>query len=184
MIQKDRRKLHAKGFTLIELVLTLVILSFIGLGASAFLVYGVEGFLLARANNEVFQKANLAMERLVRETKNFDQISQISAGSMLYQRNGITFGVALVNGNIRMIRGGAAIPSANNPGSVLIDNINAFTLNFWDVNGAGWAIPADNSLTGLARITISMTVNVSNTIRVFTVDINPLYNNMVNGPTS
>ncbi len=73
------------GFTLIELIITLVITSLIGLGASYFFVYAVDNYTLAKANNESFQKASMAIERLIRETKNMDEIYQINSSSMRFE---------------------------------------------------------------------------------------------------
>jgi len=171
------------GFTLIEVIVTLVFMGIMGLGASYFLVYAVEGFILAKANNEVFQKTNIAMERLVRETKNLNELYQISANSMRFERDGTRFGLALVGSNIRLVRANT-IPADNNTGSVLIDNINSFAITFQNASGTAWTIPADNSITDLSKITITIQVAIQNTSRTFTVEINPLYNNMVNGPIS
>ncbi len=170
------------GFTLLEIIVTLIIMGLISLSATAFLLYGVEGFLMARANTEVYQKASIAMERLVRETKNFDTLFQITSDSMRYQRDNQGFGVALVGDDIMMIRANA-LPDEDN-GSILIDNVNAFSIVFEDVDGNPWAVPVDNSLTGLSKITISMTIAVGGTSRTFSAEVNPFYNDMVNGPTS
>jgi len=182
MGQNYTRTINDKGFTLIELIATLVITSIIGLGVSSFLVYGVEGFMLAKANNEVFQKANLAIERLIRETNNLDEIYETTPNSIHYKRDGQEFGIALVGTNIQLNRAGSITDAT--PGSILIDNITAFSLQFEDVDGSNWTIPADNSITGLSIIKISMTIAIQNTTRTFSVEINPLYNNMVDGPTS
>jgi len=178
-----KKKSGNQGFTLIEVIVTLGLMSFIGLGATYFLVYAVEGFMLARANNEVFQKTNIAMERLVRETKNMNELYQISPTSMRFERDGTRFGLALVGSNIRLVRANT-IPTNNNTGSVLIDNINSFAITFQNTDGTVWTVPADNSITDLSKITITIQVAIQNTSRTFTIEINPLYNNMVNGPTS
>lgn len=171
------------GFTLIELIATMVIMGMIGLGASIFLVYGVQGFILAQTNNEVYQKANIAMERLSREMKHLDAIVQFSSSSILFKRGGQDFGIALVGSTIQVLQGNS-LPGINRPGSPLIDDITGFVMIFENVDGSAWVIPADNSITGLSKITIQMDVNTGTGSRSFSVDINPLYNNMVNGPTT
>jgi len=174
---------HQKGFSLFELIAVLIILGFIGLGASTFLVYGVDGFMLAKANTDVFQKTNIALGRLFHETKNLDEIYEIHSNSIRYRRDGQAFGVALVDDKIRIIRANA-IPDKNNLGSVLMDNVNSFSLGFKDIDGNNWAVQSNNSLTGLLKIIINLNVAIKNTSRVFSVEVNPFYNNMVNGPTS
>ncbi len=171
-----------QGFTLIELIIVLIITSIIGLGASYFFVYAVENYTLAKANNESFQKVNIAMERLIRETERMNEIYQISSSSMRFERDGTRFGLAFVGDKVRLIRADS-IPNASQ-GSALIDNVNAFSLSFQNSNGTNWSIPTDNSITGLAKVTITLQLSIQNTTRTFTVEINPLYNNMINGPTS
>lgn len=171
-----------KGFSLIEIIATLLIIGILGIGVASYFAYSVEGFLLARANNEAFQKVNTALERLVRETKNMDSIFQVGAGSMRYSRDGTNFGIARVGNTVRLIRADS-IPTAAT-GAVLIDDVSGFGLQFLDAAGTAWTMPGDNSLTGLSRIVITLTVNVYDASRTFSVDINPLYNNTIDGPTS
>ncbi|MBT4970170.1 MAG: prepilin-type N-terminal cleavage/methylation domain-containing protein [Bacteroidetes bacterium] len=183
MKKKFSKKIKQNGFSLFELIAVLIILGFIGLGASTFLVYGIDGFLLARANNEVFQKTNIAMGRLFNEAKNLDEIYAINSNSMRYRRDGQAFGLALVGNKLRILRANQ-IPASGNLGSILMDNVNSFSISFKDINNNNWIIQSNNSLTGLLKIIISMNVAIENTARVFSVEINPFYNNMVNGPTS
>lgn len=183
MKKEHLKKIHQNGFSLFELIAVLVILGIIGVGASTFVVYGVDGFLLAKANTDVFQKTNIALGRLFHETKNLDEIYEIHPNSIRYRRDGQAFGLALVDDKARIIRANA-IPDKKNSGSVLMDNVNSFSLDFKDIDGNKWAVQSNNSLTGLLKIIISLNVAIKNTSKVFTIEINPFYNNMVNGPTS
>lgn len=177
------KRVRQNGFSLFELIAVLIILGFIGLGASTFLVYGVNGFMLAKANTDVFQKTNIALGRIFHETKNLDEIYEIHSDSIRYRRGGQAFGLALVDDKIRIIRANA-IPDKNNLGSVLMDHVNSFSLAFKDIDGNNWAVQSNNRLDGLLKIIINLNVAIENTSRVFSIEINPFYNNMVNGPTS
>ncbi len=173
-----------KGFTLLEVIVTMVIIGFLGLGISSMFLDTIEGYILAKVANEKFQKTGYAMERLLRETKTMDEINQISSTSILFKRDGINFGIALVGSNLNIIRA-MAVPTAGRPGSVLLDNVTAFSLVFENNIGNTWTRPSDNSLTGLSKIKIQLTVIIlENQTRTFYFEVNPLYNNMVNGPTS
>lgn len=174
---------NEKGFSLVELIATLVIMGIIGVGASLFMVYGVQGFMLARIGNETYQKSNIAMERLSREMKNMDTIYQFSSDSIRFERGGATFGIALVGSNIQLVRANA-LPSAGTPGFTLMDGVTGFVLGFENPDGSAWAIPGNNSISGLSKITIRMDVSVGSNSRTFTVEINPFNNNTVNAPTS
>lgn len=175
--------LNTNGFTLIELIVSMVIIGLIGFGASLFFVYAAKGYMLTRANTELFQKTNLAMERLIRETKQMDTVYSVSATSISFQRDGEDFGISLVGTDLKLIRS-SQLPDASTPGSTLIDNVSAFNLSFEDADGNTWTVPADNSLTGLSRIIIQLTIDIENTSRTFTMEVNPVYNDTINGPTS
>jgi prepilin-type N-terminal cleavage/methylation domain-containing protein len=176
------KKNKARGFTLFELIVTLAIIGLLGLGIGTMFLKAVEGYVLARTANEKFQKISYAMDRLLRETKNMDELTQISSTAIQYQRDGVDFGIALVGSDLRMIRA-SAVPTGSRPGSVLLDDVTSFSFSFEDSSGNAWTIPADNSVTGLSKVIVRFTVRiVNNSTRQYALEVNPLYNNMVNGP--
>jgi prepilin-type N-terminal cleavage/methylation domain-containing protein len=59
----------AKGFTLIEMVATLVLVGIMAVGMAYFLIPGIQGYLFAQENAELTQKVELAMTRLTRELR-------------------------------------------------------------------------------------------------------------------
>lgn len=179
-ILKPIKKTH--GFSLIELIAVIVIMGIIGLGASLFLSYAVKGFVIAHANSEIYQKSNIALERLSREMKHMDEIYQFTNTSILFQRDGDTYGVAKVSDTIQISRN-SGIPGPSG-GSVLVDNVNTFSIFLEQADGSSWSVPINNDLTGLSNVRISLTINIEGTTRNFTIEMNPVFNNMVNGPTS
>lgn len=181
---KGHRKIstNQNGFTLIEIIATMVIMGIIGIGAALFLTHAAQGFLLARTNQTVYQKANIAMERLLLEMKYMDQVTSINTNSIQYERNDQAFAIALVSGTIKLNRG-RQLPDADT-GFVLIDDVARFNLSFENTNGNPWTIQANNSLSGLTKVNIDVTLTIEGTTRRFTIDVNPLFNDMVNGPTT
>lgn len=59
----------SKGFTLIEMVVTLVLVGIMAVGMTYFLIPGIQGYLFAQENAELTQKVELAMTRLTRELR-------------------------------------------------------------------------------------------------------------------
>jgi prepilin-type N-terminal cleavage/methylation domain-containing protein len=70
-----------KGFTLIEVVMVIVLLGIIGLITFQVLFSGVETFAKARARKDLYDQARLALERMVREIRDADQIVSPTPGS-------------------------------------------------------------------------------------------------------
>lgn len=68
-----------QGFTVIELIVVLMILSIVAFVLSNVIVYGVQGYFFARNANQSSQKAQLAMTRLNTELTNMTNISLASA---------------------------------------------------------------------------------------------------------
>ena len=58
-------KLNKKGFTLIEVVTSMVLIGILALVAGFGLVKVSQGYLFARQNSETVQKAQIAMARIV-----------------------------------------------------------------------------------------------------------------------
>jgi len=169
--------LNRKGFTLIEIIVCLVLLGGIGMGVAIYFTKSVEGFLLSKASSEACQKVNLALERLSREIKNMDSVSSSNASTLCFSRAGTSFCVA---------SSGSTITMARNSGTahVLIDGVtaNGFSISLLNGNGNAWSNTTD--LSGLARVSISLTLQIyGNITRTFFIDINPLFNSTVNSAT-
>jgi prepilin-type N-terminal cleavage/methylation domain-containing protein len=80
-------KLNKKGFTLIEVVTSMVLIGILALVAGFGLVKVSQGYLFARQNSETVQKAQIAMARIVKELSAATQISPSStAHSITYTR--------------------------------------------------------------------------------------------------
>ena len=180
---KIKRKFNQQGFSLIELIATLVIVGILGVGVSAYFAKTTQGFIMARLNNQSYQKMEIALERLLKETKFMDGLIEAGADTLRFTRGGEQFGLARVGNTIRMVRGGNALPTVTT-GAILMDDVSGFTLEFQEADGSNWTVHTDHSLNGLSRIRISITIDISDTTRSFEVSVNPLFNNTVNGSAS
>ncbi|MDO8092587.1 MAG: prepilin-type N-terminal cleavage/methylation domain-containing protein, partial [Candidatus Brocadiales bacterium] len=76
------------GFTLIELIITIVILSIIGVFTFQFITSGVESYVTLSAGEDVAREARLALERMAREVRAATNIVSPLAGD---SDNKITF---------------------------------------------------------------------------------------------
>jgi len=121
-----RKKIYTeKGFTLIEVIMTLILVGITAVLGGMLIVSVVEGYLFARANASTVQKAQLAMARLTKEFTAISSVTSSSAGQITYVRpdsslNPQTVTVSL-NGDELEI-----------DGSALTDSVHAFELAYCD----------------------------------------------------
>ena len=72
------------GFTLIEIIVVLVILSIMAVVLTNAIVYGVQSYIFARNANHLSQKAQLAMARINRELTDMTAVTTASADQIDY----------------------------------------------------------------------------------------------------
>lgn len=163
------------GFTLIEIIVTLILLGIMGTLAGMLIAKGAQGYITAKATNELSQKAQLALDRMILEFEDISAISAANNASICYtltyydavadSTTDVPRCLGLVGNQIKIVDGAVA-PDAGT-GSVLIDNVNAFQLNFYSINDAftggawsgTWTLAADPTIANLASISINLTLN-------------------------
>ena len=106
-IKRRFAKLPSKGFTLVELIITIVLVGIIGTFTTLFVYTGLNGYLTARDTSEGALKAQITLDRLSMELRDIDSISAFTDGtqidytsSMLSGNRQILFsnGVLSING--------------------------------------------------------------------------------------
>jgi prepilin-type N-terminal cleavage/methylation domain-containing protein len=73
-IERQHSPMHAKGFTLVELIVTIVLVGIIGTFTGLFLYTGMSGYLRARDTAEGALKAQIALDRLSLELRDINYI--------------------------------------------------------------------------------------------------------------
>ena len=149
------------GFTLFEIIVTLVIVGLMAAVAGMGIVTGVKGYVFTRENAHLSQKSNLAMQRVTREFLEMIDVdpNAVTANSLVYRNSRGWMAVARVNQTIKL-RNGTNLPDAVT-GDILIDNVAGFTLSYVKDDGAGnevaWVAGTDD-VTLLATIEINLTL--------------------------
>jgi len=120
-----------QGFTLLEIIVVLVILSIVAVGFSDTIFYGVRNYFFSREADQLAQKAQLALARINKELVDAKSISDADMSSVQYkQAKGDEYRIELSENAVNM-RGinpqMAARPpidglAANNGGKNLLTN--------------------------------------------------------------
>ena len=153
----NRLTLNENGFTLIEVIASMVLMgilvAIVGLG----LVQISKGYIFAKQNSETVQKAQIAVARIVKELGAATIInSTTTTPSVNYTRPESATSTTSVTNNITLSGSTVKIGS---PGSetTLIDNVTAFTLAYVDAAGAAFT-PVAATLPNIRRIDVTLRV--------------------------
>ncbi len=131
-----------QGFTLIEIVVSLILVGIMATIAGIGIVSGTKGYLFTKENVHMAQKANLAMTRMNRELMELTDVMSATPTSITYERTSGIRKLGLDNGKIKIAEG--AIPLSS--GDALIDHVNSFGLSYWS-GATPWAVG-----TGIERL--------------------------------
>jgi prepilin-type N-terminal cleavage/methylation domain-containing protein len=150
------------GFTLFEIIISLVILGIMAAVAGMGIVTGVKGYAFTRENAHLAQKSSLAMARMTRELLEIIDVdvTNVHADALVYRNSRGWTALGKVSQELKL-RNGPALPDASN-GDVLIDNVAAFNLSYLKDDGSGnevaWIAGTDD-VTLLASIEVDLTLN-------------------------
>lgn len=117
------QKMNEKGFTLIEIVVTLVLVAITAALAGMWIVSIANGYIFTKMNMETTQKAQLAMTRLMKEFHAISAVTAASANGITYTRpsgsSGTVSGTVTYSGGLLQING-----------NTLADQVSAFSLSY------------------------------------------------------
>jgi prepilin-type N-terminal cleavage/methylation domain-containing protein len=122
------------GFTLVELIVTIVLVGLIGAFTTLFVYTGLNGYLRARDTSEGALKAQIALDRISMELRDIDSIGVFTAGSR------IDYTSRTLSGDRQILYSNGVISiNAGNGARTLLDEIENFsmTLTQADLNADG-----------------------------------------------
>lgn len=147
-----------KGFTLIEVIVTLVLVGITAVLAGMWIVSIVNGYIFAKMNSDTTQKAQLAVTRLAKEFVNINSITSASGSAITYTRLDSSlnttgpFSIRVQNGNKLQL-----VDENTGTASTLTDGVNGggFSLRYCndDLDNSGnQTCATDWPATGTRRI--------------------------------
>ena len=163
----SRIKLNEKGFTLIEVVVTLVIVGITASLAGMWLVNLANGYIFTVQNANTVQKGQLAITRIAKEFNALQSVTSSSATSITFNRtdvvnpSGIPITLSKSGGSLQL------------NGHTLTDRVSAFNLEYYNDDPtstaylSSWSTTPSNP-TRIIKVTLTLT-GASNTPSTFTI---------------
>lgn len=119
------KKKDERGYTLIEVIVTLILVGITAILAGMWIISVANGYIFTKMNMDTTQKAQLAMTRLEKEFAVINTVTAASPSSITYTRPDISSGsittTVSLSGKLLQIDGNA-----------LTDNVSSFTLAYCD----------------------------------------------------
>jgi prepilin-type N-terminal cleavage/methylation domain-containing protein len=157
-------KQPASGFTLLEVIITLVLVGIISLFAVAAVLSAVQGFMQVRNNAETAQKVHVAMNRMSRDLL---VASNIVSGAS----ETITFDTVLPSGAAVRQTLAFANGIVTLKGKTLLDEVVNFNMSYIRYNSAGTELNESSYSTNSRGVQIRLQrgqgVNTPYTNRIF-----------------
>ncbi len=167
------------GFTLIEVIVVLVLVSILAVIAGGGFFRGIEGYLFAKENVVISQKAQLAMARIRLEMNEIMSVEAAGGTSIRFTTPGGSSTIGLDGNAVKLAGEGIQLTD----GAILIDGVNSLSLTYISDTGGAWT-PADD-IKELSQIRIDLAVN-HETSSAGTVDfsttVNPRNSGLSSGP--
>jgi prepilin-type N-terminal cleavage/methylation domain-containing protein len=137
-----------RGFTLIEIIMTIVILSIISAIVGMGFVSGINGYVLAKKNADTVQNAEIILARLTKEFSSTTSITSGSQTSLTFFSKSVDQTLILSLSNQELLLGA----------DVLANNVASFNLSYFDkfddVTASVTYLPAS---TAIIKITLNLT---------------------------
>jgi prepilin-type N-terminal cleavage/methylation domain-containing protein len=131
------------GFTLIEITVSLVLVGLIASIAGTSVIMGMRGYLFARENDVITQKAQLALSRLNREFIELSDIKAANGTCVVYESPYGRRAVASVDGTVRYFfdYGDTTCPTTG--GDILVDGVKTFSVMYNPSSASPWSMGQD-----------------------------------------
>ena len=179
---------NENGFTLVEAIVSILLVGIMAAVAGMGLVSLVKGYVLTRENVVISQKAQLAMARMSRELIALSDIdSDNSTGTCIIYKietmSPFYRAIGLNSGDLEL----KVLPNAdcdcNSTGNALSDKVGNFEVRYEDQNGnLSSTPPAELNNLYAIQVVFALNREDGSTVGSFNITINPRNNGNLNGP--
>jgi prepilin-type N-terminal cleavage/methylation domain-containing protein len=167
------------GFTLIEIIVSLMLVSLLATVAGFGLVEVARGYQAARENGRMAQAAQIALLRIGRELMELETVDNSNGSEIVVTRPGGNQTAMGLSGTDILVDDDATVAG----GEILIRGVSSFEIGYKDLDDQDWVQGTDD-MDQLARIDIRLELsrNDGMTAAPFTTSINPRNNGAPNAP--
>jgi len=147
------KRMDQKGFTLIEIIVSLVLVGVMAVTAGVGIVTFVKGQTFTLVNAALTQKAELAISRITWEFMELTDVLSINAeGNYLAYHmidNDSAIGLDTTDNQLKITEGAMALTD----GYPLVDNVESFSMSLWTLDESGnkiaWSVGDSAMLYGI-----------------------------------
>ncbi|MGV8079190.1 MAG: PilW family protein [Syntrophales bacterium] len=158
-----RGKRGMRGFTLIEVIVSLILVGILAAVGGLGIVQAVQGYMIVKDNAEMTQKAQLAMARITREIVEMTGLTAAASTTLLPVKNvdrNITIGLDASAKAIKISSTGGTDVTG---GDILVDNVNNLTLTYYtgSTPASSWPLPVpgtSSDIRNLSAIDINLQI--------------------------
>ena len=150
-------KTHAAGFTLVEVIASLLIVGILGAIAGMGIVTGLRGYMQAKENGHLAQKAQIALTRINRELMELTDVIARDDGAdpwvvfdnRLLGRQAI----AKVGAELQLFKLSAGATNLSGAtGDTLIDQVDSLSIQYFKGQNPDWVIGDDIDLLSTVEL--------------------------------
>jgi prepilin-type N-terminal cleavage/methylation domain-containing protein len=150
-------KTHATGFTLVEVIASLLIVGILGSIAGMGIVTGLRGYMQAKENGHLAQKAQIALTRINRELMELtDVIARDDGADPWIVFDNRLFGrqaIAKVGAELQLFSLPAGATNLSGAtGDTLIDQVDSFSIRYFNGLNPDWVIGEDIDLLSTVEV--------------------------------
>jgi len=125
--EKKTLKVRQKGFTLVEVIVSIVILGILGVFMSMGIARIIEGYMFTRDNADTALKGQIAFARMSKELRSIEQVNMGDITSLTYSYN--RDGNSIANRTIAWA--GSSSPLLLG-GNILTDEVKDFKITYYN----------------------------------------------------
>jgi type II secretory pathway pseudopilin PulG len=183
---------NENGFTLIEIIISLVMVGLMVSIVGILMVAGVQEYVFSKENVEISQKASMALKRLEKEIRGLTAVDADNSDDICvrYKLDTLSpyFRAIGIRGNAIELK---TLPDADcdcsSTGDILIDQVSGFSLSYENSSVTPSTVSSTPpvKLSDLSEIRVLLTLDhlLSGEMKkTFELHINPRNNGNLNGP--